>query len=101
MSGEAGEGAVTAPSLRRRMAAFVYEGLLLFGIGLVPGAIGALFFALTGQHHPLEGFTGEAEYSGSLDDFLPYLRAAQWTGVGRQTVWGKGELSVEVVRPGD
>jgi uncharacterized RDD family membrane protein YckC len=50
-------GAVVAPSLRRRMAAFVYEGLLLFGIGLVPGAIGALFFALTGQHHPLQSET--------------------------------------------
>lgn len=50
-------GAVVAPSLWRRMAAFVYEGLLLFGIGLVPGAIGALFFALTGQHHPLQSET--------------------------------------------
>ena len=57
MSGLAGVGAMMAPSLRRRMAAFVYEGLLLFGIGLVPGAIGALFFALTGQHHPLQSET--------------------------------------------
>ena len=54
---EGGGGAVKAPSLRRRMAAFVYEGLLLFGIGLVPGAVGALFFALTGQHHPLQSDT--------------------------------------------
>lgn len=43
------------PSLARRMACFVYEGLLLFGIGLIPGAIGALFVALTGQAHPLQG----------------------------------------------
>jgi uncharacterized RDD family membrane protein YckC len=57
MSDPAGVGALTAPSLRRRMAAFVYEGLLLFGIGLVPGAIGALFFALTGQRHPLQSET--------------------------------------------
>ena len=57
MSGNDGAGAMMAPSLRRRMAAFVYEGLLLFGIGLVPGAIGALFFALTGQHHPLQSET--------------------------------------------
>ena len=53
----------------------------------------------TGQVHPLGGFTGEAEYRGDLAEFLPYLRAARWTGVGRQTVWGKGELHlVEVIR---
>ncbi|MBC7994914.1 MAG: RDD family protein [Rhizobacter sp.] len=46
-----------APSLRRRMASFVYEGLLLFGIGLIPGAVGALFVALTGQQHPLQSGT--------------------------------------------
>ena len=33
-----------------------------------------------------------AEYDGDLGEFLPYLRAGQWTGVGRQTVWGKGEI---------
>ena len=43
-----------APSLKRRMASFVYEGLLLFGIGLIPGAIGALLVALTGNQHPLQ-----------------------------------------------
>ena len=42
------------PSLKRRMASFVYEGLLLFGIGLIPGALGALFVALTGHLHPLQ-----------------------------------------------
>ena len=46
----------------------------------------------TGQTHPLGGFTGEVEYEGDLGEFLPYLRAGQWTGVGRQTVWGKGEI---------
>jgi hypothetical protein len=48
----------------------------------------------TGQVHPLGGFVGEAEYRGNLAEFLPYLRAARWTGVGRQTVWGKGEIEV-------
>jgi hypothetical protein len=48
----------------------------------------------TGQVHPLGGFTGEAEYRGDLTEFLPYLRAARWTGVGRQAVWGKGEIEV-------
>ena len=46
----------TAP-LGRRMAAFVYEALLLFGLGLVPGALGALFFAQTGQRNPLQSET--------------------------------------------
>lgn len=48
----------------------------------------------TGQVHALGGFTGEAEYSGPLAEFVPYLRAARWTGVGRQTVWGKGEIQL-------
>jgi hypothetical protein len=48
----------------------------------------------TGQRHPLGGFLGEAEYQGVLAEFLPWLRAARWTGVGRQTVWGKGDLRV-------
>lgn len=48
----------------------------------------------TGQVHPLGGFTGEAEYEGELSEFLPWLRAARWVGVGRQTVWGKGDLRV-------
>jgi hypothetical protein len=50
--------------------------------------------ARTGQVHPLGGFTGEAEYEGDLGEFLPWLRAARWVGVGRQTVWGKGEVRV-------
>jgi hypothetical protein len=48
----------------------------------------------TGQTHPLGGFTGEAVYSGNLDEFLPILQAAHWTGIGRQTVWGKGVIEV-------
>lgn len=49
----------------------------------------------TGQTHPLGGFTGEAIYEGELREALPWLEIAQQTGVGRQTVWGKGEISVE------
>jgi hypothetical protein len=44
--------------------------------------------------HPLGGFTGSAEYEGDLAEFLPWLRAARWVGVGRQTVWGKGDVRV-------
>ena len=46
----------------------------------------------TGQVHALGGFIGEADYEGDLPQFLPYLRAAEWTGVGRQTSWGKGAI---------
>ena len=48
----------------------------------------------TGQVHPLGGFLGEADYEGELTEFVPYLHAAAWTGVGRQTAWGKGVLRV-------
>jgi hypothetical protein len=53
----------------------------------------------TGQVHPLGGFIGVAHYEGNLDPFLPFLKAAQWTGVGRQTVWGKGETALSWPTP--
>ena len=53
----------------------------------------------TGQTHPLGGFVGSAEYQGiNLTEFVPFLEAAQWTGVGRHTVWGNGEILVHVMR---
>jgi hypothetical protein len=51
----------------------------------------------TGQTHSLGGFTGHAIYSGKLDEFGPWLRAAEWTGVGRQTVWGKGQIRLTIL----
>jgi len=48
----------------------------------------------SGQRHPLGGFVGEVEYQGELDEFMAYLRLGRWVGVGRQTVWGKGEINV-------
>jgi len=51
----------------------------------------------TGQTHSLGGFTGVAEYEGELAEFVPYLEIARWTGVGRQTVWGKGEIGWEII----
>jgi hypothetical protein len=48
----------------------------------------------TGQTHPIGGFLGSAEYSGDMTEFVPYLEASRWTGVGRQTVWGKGEIGL-------
>ena len=51
----------------------------------------------TGQRHSLGGFVGEVEYEGNLGEFVPYLEIARWTGVGRQTVWGKGEIVCEAI----
>lgn len=48
----------------------------------------------TGQMHPLGGFIGEVDYEGDLTGFVPLLKAAEWTGVGRQTSWGKGAISL-------
>jgi len=53
------------------------------------------FSTRTGQTHPLGGFLGHADYQGDLRELVPVLEAAQYTGVGRQTVWGKGEIRVE------
>lgn len=51
----------------------------------------------SGQTHSLGGIVGQADYAGPLDAFIPYLRAAYYTGVGRHTVWGNGCLNLEVL----
>ncbi len=48
-----------------------------------------------GQTHDIGGFVGSAEYSGDLSPFMRLLEAASFTGVGRHTVWGNGEISTE------
>ena len=48
----------------------------------------------TRQTHPLSGFVGEVTYEGEMGEFLPFLKAAYWTGIGRQTVWGKGAVDL-------
>lgn len=48
----------------------------------------------TGQQHSIGGFEGTVVYEGELSEFVPYLIAGRWTGVGRQTTWGKGEIRV-------
>ena len=50
----------------------------------------------TGQRHSLGGFTGWVEYEGDASPFPPWLQAGRWTGVGRQTVWGKGWVESSV-----
>jgi hypothetical protein len=46
--------------------------------------------------HGIGGFTGMAEYEGDVAEFVPWLRAAGWTGAGRYTVWGNGAIEVVV-----
>jgi uncharacterized RDD family membrane protein YckC len=54
--GEAAASAeIVAPSLVRRMAAFVYEGVMLFGVLMVAGY---LYSTLTQQRHALQGLHG-------------------------------------------
>lgn len=48
----------------------------------------------TGSVHGIGGVTGSVDYEGALTEFLPYLQAAWWTGVGRHTVWGNGVIQV-------
>jgi hypothetical protein len=48
----------------------------------------------TGAVHGIGGVTGSVSYEGDLTEFLPYLRAAWWSGVGRHTVWGNGVIEV-------
>jgi hypothetical protein len=48
----------------------------------------------TGLAHSIGGFLGTAEYEGDLAEFVPWLEAGRWTGVGRQSVWGKGEIQL-------
>jgi uncharacterized RDD family membrane protein YckC len=43
------------PGLARRLAAFVYEGVLLFGVVMIAGY---LYSALTQQRHALQGHAG-------------------------------------------
>ena len=51
----------------------------------------------TGQRHGIGGFVGSAIYEGDLAEFLPYLEAAHWTGVGRHCTWGNGEIHTSIL----
>lgn len=48
-----GGTALPTASLTRRMACFVYEAMLLFGIGLIPGVVGTVLVAHFGSHLPM------------------------------------------------
>ncbi len=51
----------------------------------------------TGQRHGIGGLVGFAEYEGDVSEFLPYLEAASWTGVGRHCTWGNGQIRTEIL----
>jgi len=55
------------------------------------------FSTRTKQTHSIGGFTGAVEYAGALRELLPFLKAAEWTGVGRHTVWGNGQVRVKPI----
>ena len=68
-----------APGLARRLAALIYEGVLLFGVLM---AAGLLFATLTQQRHALHGKAG-------LQAFVVIVLAAYFSGFwshGGQTV---------------
>lgn len=44
-----------APPLRRRLACFLYEGVLLFGVVMIAGLV---YSVATGQRHALQGLHG-------------------------------------------
>lgn len=54
MNGETGQ-LLSAPPLARRLACFVYEGVLLFGVVMMAGY---LYSSLTQQRHALQGQHG-------------------------------------------
>jgi uncharacterized RDD family membrane protein YckC len=60
-------GGGPTPPLRRRLASLVYEVLLLFGLALIPGALGALFVAQTGQSHWAQSATALRVYALVFD----------------------------------
>jgi hypothetical protein len=72
------------------------DGVSALG-GRMENVCGERRSARTGMVHPLGGVTGWAEYEGELGEFVPYLRAGSYAGVGRQTVWGRGRLGVELL----
>jgi CRISPR-associated endoribonuclease Cas6 len=51
----------------------------------------------TGQRHDIGGLVGFAEYVGDLAEFLPYLEAASWTGIGRHCTWGNGHINTSIL----
>lgn len=71
--------ALETPGLARRMACFVYEGVLLFGVVVIAGW---LYSSLTQQRHALHGRTG-------LQAFMLVVLAIYFVGF-----WSRGGQTV-------
>jgi len=71
--------ALQTPGLARRLAAFVYEGILLFGVTMIAGY---LYSSLTQQRHALQGKAG-------LQAFLFVVLAIYFTWF-----WSRGGQTV-------
>lgn len=77
--GPAGAASTFAPGFARRLACFVYEGMLLFGVVVIAGY---LYGALTQQRHALQGQLG-------LQAFVFLVMGIYFTwfwSAGRQTL---------------
>ena len=79
MSARADLSAAPWPGIARRLACFVYEGVLLFGVVMIAGY---LYSSLTQQRHALEG-------RGGLMAFLFVVLAIYFVGF-----WSKGGQTV-------
>ena len=53
----------------------------------------------TGQRHGIGGQVGFSEFEGDVAEFLPYLEAASFTGVGRHCTWGNGQIHTKILTP--
>lgn len=51
----------------------------------------------TEQRHSIGGWVGSVEYEGDISEFVPYLEAAAWTGVGRHCAWGNGQIETRIL----
>ena len=48
----------------------------------------------TGQWHPISGIIGTATYEGPWRSYQNWLRLGEYTGVGKQTSFGKGAFRI-------
>jgi uncharacterized RDD family membrane protein YckC len=82
------------PALRRRLAAFTYEGVLLFGLVM---AVGALYSVSTGQKHALYGRHGmmAAQFLALACYFLWF-----WTHGGQTLAMKTWHLRLQTLQGG-